>query len=631
MQGLANLLIRDSDEILVAWIPRIQQLLPEAEKGIAASLAQQLWTALTIYIVDEDLDGAVRHLERVGREILHDVHDAASVITKALLLSRYILLPALMKRSEATKNSLQTFSEINDQFEPVFLRLNDLRKGPMPLEQKTLSGDFIKAAELGLLRIDFAGIGLFVVDVQYNVLYWGQTLAAIYGIPAAEIVGQHLLSHYPFSDRMSDLAHAIQDALTTGRESELWEETLKTAGSVERIVDCKIAPVRDSDRRIIGASVLIHDISERREQERALQKYQRYFENILNDAADAIIILDAQDRIVMWNKAAEALYGWRKQEIAGKPVSLIVPDDPRSRQEIEWINEQVRRKGFVRNFRTNRLTRDGKKITIEVSRTAIKDEEGQFIGSSVISRDMTQNEQLRNQLVHSEKLSAVGTLAAGIAHEIGSPLTTISSLSQLLLAQIDEASFKEKIILIQHSIDRISRIVRTLVDFSRPIQQKIEMVYLNRVIEEVIHIVKYDRRLKYREVKAELTPRIPQVRCSFDQLLQVFINICLNAADAMEHNQEGKLLIRTWHDGEMVFASVSDNGGGIAAQHLPHIFEPFFTTKAEGKGTGLGLWVSYNILKAYSGDIAVESTQGQGTTFTLSLPVAETKTNGEPG
>lgn len=348
--------------------------------------------------------------------------------------------------------------------------------------------------------------------------------------------------------------------------------------------------------------------------------FERYFENILRDAADAIILLDAKDHIVMWNKAAEAIYGWSRQEMLGQHISRIVPQDAESRREIEWINQEVRSRGYVRNFRTHRLTRDGKPVTIAVTRTAIYGEKNEFIGSSVISRDLTEQEKLRDQLVHSEKLSAVGTLAAGIAHEIGSPLTAISSISQLLKVKSKDPYFTEKVGLIQESIDRIARIVRTLVDFSKPIQAKIERIYINSVIEDVIHIVKYDRRLKYRKIETQLQADVPQLKASFDQLLQVFINLCLNAADAMEDVPEGLLLIKTWSDGDEVLTSVSDNGCGIQPDHLPHIFEPFFTTKGDRQGTGLGLWVSYNIIKSFSGDIQVESTPHVGTTFTISLP-----------
>lgn len=348
--------------------------------------------------------------------------------------------------------------------------------------------------------------------------------------------------------------------------------------------------------------------------------FARYFENILNDAADAIILLDAQDCIVMWNNAAEAIYGWTRSEILGQPVSRIVPQDAASQKEIEWISRQTREKGYVRNFRTRRLTRDNKTVTIEVTRTAIQDEQGRYIGSSVISRDLTEQEKLRDQLVHSEKLSAVGTLAAGIAHEIGSPLTAISSISQLLQVKTKEPWFVEQLAIIQQSIDRIARIVRTLVDFSRPIPAKVERIYMNTVVEDVIQIIKYDRRLKYRNIETDLQPDIPQVKASFDQLLQVLINLCLNAADALEERPQGTLTIRTWCANDLVFTSVSDNGCGIRPEHLPHIFEPFFTTKGERHGTGLGLWVSYNIIKNFSGKIEVNSEPDQGTTFIIALP-----------
>ena len=233
---------------------------------------------------------------------------------------------------------------------------------------------------------------------------------------------------------------------------------------------------------------------------------------------------------------------------------------------------------------------------------------------------MTQQEQLRQQRIQSEKLSAVGTLAAGIAHEVGSPLNAISSLTPLLSFKIDDPEFKDKISLIRQNIDRISRTVKTLVDFSKPIPHKIEKIYLNNVIEHVIRIIKYDKRLKQQRIETHLEAKIPLVTASFDQVLQVFINICLNAADAMEGVKNGTLDIKTWYDDKNVYTSITDNGSGISEEKLPHIFEPFYTTKEKGKGTGLGLWVSYNIISSFSGKITVKSQKGKYTTFTIELP-----------
>jgi two-component system NtrC family sensor kinase len=186
-----------------------------------------------------------------------------------------------------------------------------------------------------------------------------------------------------------------------------------------------------------------------------------------------------------------------------------------------------------------------------------------------------------------------------------------------------DEEFKAKLVLIQQSIDRISRTVRTLVDFSRPATEKVENIYLNNVIDHVLRIIKYDKRLKHQEIRTTLEPNIGMVRANFDQILQVFVNICLNSADAMEGKQDGTLEVKTWMDGKYVCAKIQDNGSGIAKEHQRLIFDPFFTTKKSGKGTGLGLWVSYNIIKSFSGDIKVESEVGEGTAFTIFLPRVE--------
>ncbi len=576
---------------------------------------------LRSYFLEEDLEGAVYQCEKAATQFFPMSYDAARVLINALLISRYILLASMARHGSQSFNSLETFSQLNDAFEPLIRAINYRLKARSENIKELLPKDFARASELGMLTVDFAGIGLFMLDRDFNFIFWSNGMARMYDIAEKDVLGQNFVAKFPAFKKEKIVLEALENAIADGKESELLAVKHKSIHRGERIIDFKVAPLWNPQRQIIGASVLVHDITERRQDELALRKYEQYFENILNDAADAIIILDENDHIVMWNKAAESLYGWTEDEVMGKSVAVIVPDDAKSREEIEWISQQVRHHGYIRNHRTQRLTRTGKQILIDVTRTAIKNEKGEYIGSSVISRDITQQEQLRDQLIHSEKLSAVGTLAAGIAHEIGSPLTAISSITQLLKAKSTDSYFIERISLIQQSIDRIARTVRTLVDFSKPIAQKIERIYINSVIEQVVHIVKYDRRLKYHEVTPELTADVPQIEASFDQLLQVFINLCLNAADAMEGKRDGRLIIKTWSNEDFVMASVSDNGSGISAEHLPHIFEPFFTTKPEGKGTGLGLWVSYNIIKSFSGKIEVESKPGVGTTFTIAIPI----------
>ncbi len=621
-QNLLHILHEYRQEILSQWEERVYIILPNWEKDRVHRLVEYLMNLLECYLKDPDVEIVLEHVEKIINAFFLSLSEAPKQIVDPLLVSRYVMLSVMAHTSGKEMNSLETFGQINDIFDPLIRTISVHFKAKSKSKIEKLPRDYTRASQIGLLTLDFAGIGLFMLDKHLNFIHWTDGLERIFGIKAVQVLGKNIVQSFPDLQKERKLFSTIEKAMNDNREFALFEVKHKHVSDKELIVNYKIAPLRDEYRHVIGVSVLCHDITEHRKGQLALKRYEQYFENILNDAADALIILNENDRIVMWNRAAENIYGWEEEEVIGKSISLIVPDDLKSQHEIEKINAIVRNKGFLKNFRTQRLTRDGRKIVIEVTRTAILNERNDYIGSSVIARDMTQQEQLRQQLIQSEKLSAVGTLAAGIAHEVGSPLNSISSLTQLLSFQIDNPEFKEKVSLIQQNIDRISRTVKTLVDFSRPIHHKIEDIYINHVIEQVIRIIKYDKRLKHQTIQTELEAKIPLVTASFDQLLQVLINICLNAADAMENQKDGALLIKSWNDQSMVFVSVTDNGSGIEEKDQAHIFEPFYSTKDKGKGTGLGLWVSYNIMTSFLGNITVDSRVGEFTTFTISLPIA---------
>ncbi|NOZ56689.1 MAG: PAS domain-containing protein [Calditrichaeota bacterium] len=470
--------------------------------------------------------------------------------------------------------------------------------------------------------LDFADIGFFVLDPSGRVIFWGRGMERLYDVPAQHVLGKYLREAFPAFKEEPEFPELFERVIETGQPQEgvgIQHRSLKKG---LRTLDLKLSPFRAADGRILGVSVLVVDVTERRAEEEALDRYRKYVQTILQGAADAIIVLDEQNRIVMWNKGAEELYGWKEEEVVGKPVTVIVPDDPRAQREIEQISEEVRRKGFIRNWQTERITRDGRRVLINLTRTAIFDREGKYIGSSVIARDITEQKRLEQQLIQSEKLSAVGQLAAGIAHEIGSPLTAVASLSQLLLEMSEDEFFRERLALIRKEVDRISRTVRELVDFSRPVTNKVERLDVNQIVNEAVRIVRYDRRLKHREIHVELAEGLPPVEVAFDQMLQVMVNLLLNAADAIEERDDGQVWIQTKAQDGHVVISVRDNGVGIPPENLRKIFDPFFTTKKAGKGTGLGLWVCYNIVQNFSGHIEVESEPGRGAEFRIVLPAS---------
>ncbi len=224
------------------------------------------------------------------------------------------------------------------------------------------------------------------------------------------------------------------------------------------------------------------------------------------------------------------------------------------------------------------------------------------------------------QISHQEKMASLGLLAAGVAHEIGNPLTGISSMAQIIKRRIKDPEIEKYISTILSNIDRISRIVRELVDFTRPSSYESANVNPNEVIQSAVGIARYDKRAKNIDLQMDLDSNLPALFLVEDQLLQVFINVLINAMDACSEST-GKLIIRSFTKKGNVYIHFTDNGTGIPEEHLAKIFEPFFTTKKVGKGTGLGLSVSYGIIKNLNGTIQVKSRLNEGSTFIIEIPI----------
>jgi signal transduction histidine kinase len=223
------------------------------------------------------------------------------------------------------------------------------------------------------------------------------------------------------------------------------------------------------------------------------------------------------------------------------------------------------------------------------------------------------------RLVHQEKMAALGLLASGIAHEVGNPLASISSLVQLIRRRIGDPGNEERLTAILTHINRISGIVRELVDFSRPSRKGTERVFVQEVLRSAVAFLKYNKAASGVRLVTDFDEEIPAVVLVRDSLLQVFMNLILNAVDAMEGN--GTLTLKTGTSGDWICIEISDTGPGVPPEIVPKIFEPFFTTKEVGHGTGLGLFVSYGIIENFHGRIEIESTPGKGSTFRVLLPV----------
>lgn len=232
-------------------------------------------------------------------------------------------------------------------------------------------------------------------------------------------------------------------------------------------------------------------------------------------------------------------------------------------------------------------------------------------GDFGIHRDLTEKRTLERQLIHTQKMESIGTLAAGIAHEVGNPLASISALVAGSQRITTDPFVNEKLGLVKSQVTRVSKIIRDLVDFSRPSNYELELTDINKVVYEAVEITKVgNAKAKDIIFETDLSNDIPMLPLIADQTQQVFVNILLNAVDAIaekkRENKVEKISVKSECNGDEVTLTFSDTGMGIKEENLTKVFEPFFTTKKEGRGTGLGLWVSYGIVKSFQGDIKIK-------------------------
>jgi signal transduction histidine kinase len=266
-------------------------------------------------------------------------------------------------------------------------------------------------------------------------------------------------------------------------------------------------------------------------------------------------------------------------------------------------------------------TAAGRTLVVNLSVTPLVGRDDQVTGRLLVFNDITERVNLEDQLVQAEKLSSIGLLAAGIAHEVNTPLAVIASQAQMLMRQmsLDDHRIPTVEKITKQSF-RASEIVNNLLKFSRVSGSEVAELDLNKVIHETLSLAEPMLRAAKISLNVQLTSSLPAIYGNYGRLQQVFMNLIMNARDAMPRG--GELTLATECENSTVHVEVSDNGVGIPAEHLSRIFDPFFTTKSTSRGTGLGLAVTYGIIREYSGKIRVDSAVGSGTSFRLEFPAA---------
>jgi PAS domain S-box-containing protein len=353
-----------------------------------------------------------------------------------------------------------------------------------------------------------------------------------------------------------------------------------------------------------------------RETVRALemQRLKDYSENIIESLTVGVAVIDQEEVVIGWNRILEDQLGLRKESALGKKLKDVLGPNvysalfpPETQQDFRLLSEAAIE------------TSAGYKRIFDIAKTPLLDNSLQPYGTIIVFEDVTEKVHLQQQLVTSEKLASIGLLSAGVAHEINTPLTGISSYIQMLQKKLTDTHYAQLLGKIEAQTDRVSRIIKNLLNFARnPSDEAFHRVNLKESLEEIISLIDYKLKNLNIRLEIELDP-VPPIYAQGERLQQVFINIILNALDAMPRG--GALGIRLAGGAEQATIRISDTGTGIKPEHLPRIFDPFFTTKGVGKGTGLGLSISYAVVKEHEGHIQVESEVGKGTTFIISLPV----------
>ncbi|MDP3936614.1 MAG: PAS domain S-box protein, partial [Deltaproteobacteria bacterium] len=405
-------------------------------------------------------------------------------------------------------------------------------------------------------------------------------------------------------------------------------------------VECICTPIIE-EGRMVGVVATFNDITPRKRAEEL-----RYHAQILSQVPDAVLVIDEAGSIRFWSKGAESLAGYSSQEVLGKSLGLLLAEgDPGG--GLPAILYRISGEGPLEDYQGEHLVhrKDGQNRLIAIHLSPSPDPDGTGRNWIGVAQDVTEARSLQEEIVQTQRMAEVGTLAAGVAHEINNPLTVLSGNIQWLLERAgpddpDRARYEQ----MKRVSDRIGEVVKGLGRISAPRGEQWALANPNEVVEEMLMLVEQLHSREGVQLVRRYTKDLPKLRLLQNGLQQLLLNIVMNALDAIEG--DGKVIIETSHGADSfaprlnvlsapdasqengtsglpsVAIRISDTGCGIPKENLSRIFLPFFTTKEPGKGTGLGLAVARSIVSIHQGSIEVESEVGRGTAFTVTLPAS---------
>jgi PAS domain S-box-containing protein len=479
--------------------------------------------------------------------------------------------------------------------------------------------------------------GLLMADEDQRILFANTRMGEFLGTPKDDLVGKHLgevltSQHLHMALELAEMVDHGQHRETrfcsmlnrrkNARESRVFETCMAVSRLGKKFITC----------------LYLRDLTDRIQIERELQKTNAFLNNIIRSSVDGIVVVDIKGVPLLFNEGAERILGYKAEEIIGNPENfrkfyppMVAAEMMRRMRSAEY--------GSPDKLNTTRLTfinKDGEEVPVNFSATIIR-ERGQEVGSVGIFSDLREIlkvhqelEAAQSQLVHTEKIASLGRMAAGVAHEINNPLAGILIYAELLKRDLqEEAAYRENLDVIINQTMRCQQIVNRLLDFSRQSLGQKKLFDVNDLIQRSVELISHQAFFHNIKVVRQLDQGLPQIIGDPGQLQQVFTNLLLNAADAMAGSGTITITTQPAPQGEGVVLKFADTGTGIPPDVIDKIFEPFFTTKPPGQGTGLGLSIVYGVMQRHGGSIEAESRPGEGTTFTVWLPLESRETMGQ--
>ncbi len=504
------------------------------------------------------------------------------------------------------------------------------------ISHRILLEEELKATESRLKQfMELAPVAAYVKNLAGKYLEVNPAACDLLGKEKHDVLGRTDLEILP-REAAEAFRAADREVLKTRASVHNDNEILHRGGEPIYLMSTRF-PVMDADGEVTALCGLLRDSTALKTTELELDRTRDYLKNIANHSPMIIVTIDMAGDILSFNPGAEASLGWKSEDVVGRSIGDLFPD----LDERHMLQRRVVTEGAVRDHETRLLRKDGTAVPVTMTLSQLKDADDNMLGTVGIAKDISKQRTLLQQMMQSERMAAVGRLAAGVAHEINNPLAVIGEIAGYLDELLEDDPKVDDAETLQELVESMPKIIKQvkrcrsitfrLLTFARKSAAREEYADVNAAIEEIIPFVEKDAQLSKVDIQCTYDGAIPHVRMEELQLQEIFINLISNAIQAVPTDGSGRIWVETQLKNSKVRVTVRDNGPGIQPDVADRLFDPFVTTKAPGKGTGLGLSICYAIVKRYDGEITVQTKPGEGATFTVVLPFQRDDENLEDG